>query len=327
MTDSDAVAAHSHQYNVSFSHDNTFVQYHDIDNNITWAEPVDDHDHDHDQFVPDSAPLLIALPQPPRKHVKRRSVGTPITSITTTTPPLSSVLRADITPIIPAPLRIRRPKHLSSTMPPSPARQVRLLIASIGNPPPYHTTRHSAGHLVLKSLSTHLSLPPLSRSKVLGSGSVSLGSDRDIPEYTLWQSASLMNVSGTGTLRAWKQFTSLSADGGSSQDTPTALVILHDELESSIGTIKLRRGETSAKGHNGIKSIQASFKSAGLLPSMGDRFIKLGIGIGRPQSREKDDVSAWVLGQLTSVEKAKVEAAAESVTAVLKSEVSRLERL
>ncbi|KAJ9618000.1 hypothetical protein H2204_013230 [Knufia peltigerae] len=331
MTNSHPAKSHQRSRSEVISRD-TFVQYHDADDDLTWAEPVDDHDH----FVPKPAPVLIANPQPQRQHVKRRPVETPITSIatvttnTTPTPPSSSAPKADHaaaigdSPIIPPPLRIRRPKDIHSTMAPPPARQVRLLIASIGNPPPYHTTRHSAGHLVLKSLSTHMSLPPLSRSKVLGTGSVSLGSDRGVPEYTLWQSASMMNVSGTGTLKAWKQFNGLNA--GASPDILTALVVLHDELESSIGTIKLRRGETSAKGHNGIKSIQSSFKSAGLLPSMGDRFIKLGVGIGRPQSREKDDVSAWVLGQLTNLERGKIEAAAESVIAVLRSEISRLER-
>lgn len=133
----------------------------------------------------------------------------------------------------------------------------------------------------------------------------------------------MMNVSGAGTLKAWKQFNSLHAV---SADVVTALVVLHDELESPNGTIKLRRGETSAKGHNGIKSIQSSLKSAGMLSAMGDRFIKIGIGIGRPQSREKDDVSAWVLGQLTHLEKTKLEAAADSVIAVLRSEIARLEK-
>jgi len=133
----------------------------------------------------------------------------------------------------------------------------------------------------------------------------------------------MMNISGTGTLKAWKAFTNLNPP---SDDTVTALVILHDELESLPGTIKLRRGESSPKGHNGIKSVQSSLKSAGLLASMGERFIKIGVGIGRPLSREKDDVSAWVLGQVTAAEKTKFEAAADSVVAVLGSEISRLER-
>ena len=202
-------------------------------------------------------------------------------------------------------------------------RSVRLLIASLGNPPPYHSTRHSAGHIVLKNLASHLRLPCLTKSKLLGSGLVSSGEDVGRPEYTLWQSASMMNISGQGTLKAWKEFTKVHL---ASEDAVTALVVLHDELESSSGTIKLRRGESSPKGHNGIKSVQSSLNSAALLASMGEKFIKIGVGIGRPISREKNDVSAWVLGQLTGPEKAKIEAAAESLGAVLQNEVARLER-
>lgn len=132
----------------------------------------------------------------------------------------------------------------------------------------------------------------------------------------------MMNVSGAGMLKAWKHFNNLYP---ASSDVVTSLVVLHDELESSIGTIKLRRGDSSPKGHNGIKSIQGSLKSAAILPSLGDRFVKIGIGIGRPISREKDDVSAWVLGQLTHPERAKVEAAADSVLAVLESEIGKWE--
>ncbi|KAK7894205.1 hypothetical protein LTR67_005963 [Exophiala xenobiotica] len=318
--------ARSHQRSRSEAHpQNNYVQYHDPEKGISWAEPVE---QDLSTLL---NPISIADSQPPRKqHVKRRPVNPIIstTTTTTTTPPTTERSDGPLSPGIPSPLRIRKPRSFAPAMPPSPARQVRLLIASIGNPPPYHTTRHSAGHLLLKTLATHMSLPPPSRSKLLGSGSASLGSDRGCPEYTLWQSASLMNVSGAGTLKAWKQFNTTlhPASASPDSDVVTALVILHDELESSTGTIKLRRGESSPKGHNGIKSIQASLKSASMLPSMGDRFIKIGIGIGRPQSREKDDVSAWVLGQVTSAERAKIDAAADSVMAVLKSEIVRLER-
>ncbi|EXJ91066.1 hypothetical protein A1O1_04173 [Capronia coronata CBS 617.96] len=209
---------------------------------------------------------------------------------------------------------------------PSAARSVRLLVASIGNPPPYHTTRHSAGHILLKSLAQRLHLPPLSKTKTLGSGSVSRGSDVGRPEYTLWQSASLMNVSGTGTMKAWKLFNDDLPKTQSALDVVTALVVLHDELESPTATIKLRRGESSPRGHNGIKSIQQSLKSAGQLVALGDRFVKIGIGISRPASRDSHDVSAWVLGQLTHVERAKIEAATDSLIAVLESEIARLER-
>lgn len=218
-------------------------------------------------------------------------------------------------------MRIKKPKSIASLELPGRMRPVRLLIASLGNPPPYHTTRHSAGHIILKSLATSLRLPALTKSKGPVNGLVSQGHDVGRPEYTLWQSTSMMNVSGVGLLKAWKSF-----DAGHNQgDIVTALVVLHDELESDSGTIKLRRGESSPRGHNGIKSVQSSLKSASLLDALGDRFIKIGIGIGRPVSREREDVSAYVLGQITSLERQKLDAGAESVVAVLESEISKLE--
>ncbi|OAP61467.1 hypothetical protein AYL99_03670 [Fonsecaea erecta] len=284
----------------------SYHHYHDPTGDLFWPEPVDhsEQSQPEPQFHSQHPPLK-------QNVIKRR----PVEPITPHSPPPTAAL----SPVVPSPLRIRKPKIPSLQL---PMRSVRLLIASLGNPPPYHSTRHSAGHILLKHLASHLRLPPLAKSKLLGSGLVSSGADVGRDEYTLWQSGSMMNVSGQGTLKAWKQFNNLYP---ASDDTVTALVVLHDELESSSGTIKLRRGESSPKGHNGIKSVQSSLKSAGLLPAMGDRFIKIGIGIGRPLSREKDDVSAWVLGQLTHVEKSKIEAAAESLVAVMQSEIRRLE--
>src|SRR5271156_4710732 len=60
------------------------------------------------------------------------------------------------------------PRYLSPPTP-SMSRPVRLLIASLGNPAPYHSTRHSAGHVLLRALATHLNFPPLTtRSKEYG---------------------------------------------------------------------------------------------------------------------------------------------------------------
>ncbi|KIX95037.1 uncharacterized protein Z520_09347 [Fonsecaea multimorphosa CBS 102226] len=315
MADPSPSQATHEQHNPSSS-EASYNQYHDPTQDLFWPEPVDDS-ASNSSLLSQSEPQPQPQP-PPLKHVVKRR---PVKPLSSQSPPPSSVTNTEpvLSPIIPSPLRIRKPKVSSPQL---PMRSVRLLIASLGNPPPYHSTRHSAGHILLKHLAAHLRLPPLAKSKLLGSGLVSAGADVGRDEYTLWQSGSMMNVSGQGTLKAWKQFNSLHP---ASDDTVTALVILHDELESSSGTIKLRRGESSPKGHNGIKSVQSSLKSAGLLPAMGDRFIKIGIGIGRPLSREKDDVSAWVLGQLTHVEKSKIEAAAESLVAVMQSEIRRLE--
>lgn len=121
------------------------------------------------------------------------------------------------------------------------------------------------------------------------------------PEITLYQSAVLMNISGPPLLKAWRHFCGIQDAAGR---TP-GLVVLHDEMEIEPGRLKVRRAQHSIKGHNGLKSVQSSLLSAGALGPAPSRYIKIGIGIGRPAggSRQSDDVSAYVLGQLTSKEK------------------------
>ncbi|ORY61769.1 peptidyl-tRNA hydrolase, partial [Pseudomassariella vexata] len=182
-------------------------------------------------------------------------------------------------------------------------KSARLFIASLGNPSPHLTTRHSAGHVLLRALQSHLNLPSLKKSKSFAGGLVSLGADVGRPELTLWHSPSLMNISGVALLKAYKQFLSNATPA---EGIP-GLVILHDEMETAPGRLKVRHGATSARGHNGIKSVQQSLLSAGLMGGLADgaSFVKVGIGIGRPAggTRERDEVSDYVLGQLRGEEK------------------------
>lgn len=225
-----------------------------------------------------------------------------------------------------APLKIKKkpltgkPQLSIDTFQMSVPRNVRLLIASVGNPKPYHSTRHSAGHQLLQAFAAKLQIAPLSRSKL---GLMASGTAVDMPQYILWQSTSLMNVSGVKLLQAWKAF---SHEHDS--DAVTGLVVLHDELESAPGSLKLRRGEGSAKGHNGIKSIYDCFRGGGIMAKLGsERFMRVGIGIGRPQSREKGDVSAYVLGQLTAKEKSDIAGQVDELAKILEKEVIRLSAL
>jgi len=127
-----------------------------------------------------------------------------------------------------------------------------------------------------------------------------------------------MNVSGPTLLKAWKYFSSIH------RSEFTGLVLLHDELELPLGQVKIRRGNASAKGHNGIKSVQASLQGGGLLDKLGQDFIKIGVGIGRPVSRERDDVSKFVLGQMNENEKEKIIGVAENVEQLLMKEAERI---
>lgn len=115
-----------------------------------------------------------------------------------------------------------------------------------------------------------------------------------------------MNVSGPALATAWKTFL---RDLPSEEERSRAkLVVLHDELESPFGKIKVRNGG-SARGHNGLKSCVGSL---GGMP-----FTRIGVGIGRPESRESGDVAAYVLRKMSGVEVMKVNSGVGEVVDIL----------
>ena len=188
-----------------------------------------------------------------------------------------------------------QPLNLSSHMSSHP-----LLVASIGNPSPFTNTFHSAGHVLLAALTSHLKYPPFRRSKDLANGLTSRGQDA-----LFWQSPVFMNVSGPAVRSAWRLFNErLDAEA----KTIARLVVVHDELELPLGKIKISKGG-SAKGHRGLKSCIASLG--------GTEFWKLGVGIGRPVSRESGDVAEFVLKRMTPQESTKITDKAEEASIVL----------
>jgi PTH1 family peptidyl-tRNA hydrolase len=180
-------------------------------------------------------------------------------------------------------------------MPPS-----RLLIASIGNPAPYLSTLHSAGHTVLFALASTLQLPLQKSGREWAHGLLSQGE-----EWTLWASPVQMNISGTAVANAWKTFVSQSRG-----EAEPRLVVLHDELEAPLGSIKVRPGSASAKGHNGLKSIREKIP--------GVEYVRIGIGIGRPESREPGVVAGYVLRKMTGSERGKIEGCVGGVVGELR---------
>lgn len=188
---------------------------------------------------------------------------------------------------------------LSIDDPTSMTTPIRLLVCSIGNPAPYTNTLHSAGHTVLSVLASSLAYPPFQRDRSYGNGVVTQGSD-----ITFWQSKSLMNVSGSGVSAAWRQFQR------ESRGEQAGLVVVHDELELPVGEVKVRDGGASAKGHNGLKDI------AKCLP--GQKYKRIGVGIGRPESRDPNTVAGYVLRKMNSSERVKIEGAWVKVEAELR---------
>lgn len=104
-----------------------------------------------------------------------------------------------------------------------------------------------------------------------------------------------MNVSGVAlkqAFREWKNERGLLRQEG-------RLVVVHDELESELGRITVRDGVASAKGHNGIKSCQQQLG--------GFKWWRVGVGIGRPQRRDPEVVSKYVLGKMSGSQRKALE--------------------
>ena len=117
-----------------------------------------------------------------------------------------------------------------------------------------------------------------------------------------------MNVSGPGVAAAYKAwFRSLEAERWEKNGL---LVLLHDELEAPLGKLKPKR-EGSARGHNGIKSV------LGAVPQ-GTEVVRIGVGIGRPESRDKEVVSEYVLRKMSAHEKSKITESVPELLQILK---------
>ena len=103
-----------------------------------------------------------------------------------------------------------------------------------------------------------------------------------------------MNISGAGVATAWKQFVKDSMREGEE----VGLVVVHDELELKVGELKVKRGSASAKGHNGLKSINEKLR--------GVDYMRIAVGIGRPESRSPDAVAEFVLRKMSLGERGKI---------------------
>jgi PTH1 family peptidyl-tRNA hydrolase len=198
-----------------------------------------------------------------------------------------------------------------------------LLVCSIGNPgSTYANTLHSAGHILTsylaqrkvykpftKGLSGQVSVPETSTMAfhgVLQGFRRSEGAPVAIDEdWTIWQSTSLMNISGRGVQRAYTEWLQNVRRKYGDAKIEGRLVVVHDELESQLGKVTVKDGTASPRGHNGLKSCQASLGKT--------KWWRVGVGIGRPESREPDVVARYVLKKMSGSEKGALENSAVGV--------------
>lgn len=154
-----------------------------------------------------------------------------------------------------------------------------LLVVGLGNPgADYEGTRHNIGAAVLDELGDHFSVNRKVNAHV---DEIRVG-DRKV---VLAKPRSFMNLSG-GPVKALAAYFKVE---------PAQVVVIHDELDLDLGTVKLKKGG-GLNGHNGLKDIAKSLGT--------QDFLRIQMGIGRPPGRMAP--ASFVLKRFSKAEQAEV---------------------
>ena len=160
------------------------------------------------------------------------------------------------------------------------------LIVGLGNPGrEYERTRHNVGFRVVEKLADKLCCK-VDRLKFQGLyGQVSYQGKK----LFLLKPQTYMNLSGRSVLQLSAYF----------NIPPQRIIVIFDDISLPPGRLRVR-GDGSAGGHNGIKSIIAE------LGSQAFPRVKLGVG-AKPHPEQ--DLADWVLSTFSSAEERDLESA------------------
>lgn len=154
------------------------------------------------------------------------------------------------------------------------------LLVGLGNPGErYARTRHNIGFLWLERLAREQGAEPWGRRWDGWTATVRVAGKTCV----LLRPATYMNRSGVAVQAAMAAL----------RVPPESVLVAHDELDLSPGTLRFKVGGGPA-GHNGIRSV---IEHVG-----GERWLRLRMGIGHPG--RGGDVVAWVLGRFSEAEQA-----------------------
>jgi PTH1 family peptidyl-tRNA hydrolase len=155
------------------------------------------------------------------------------------------------------------------------------LIVGLGNPGrPYAGNRHNIGFICLRYFARALAIKFDKKQGLARIGAGAVEGNRVV----LARPQTYMNMSGQSVSRLVHSFKVNSTD----------LLVIHDDLDLPLGKIRISQG-SSAGGHKGINSIINCLES--------QDFIRLRIGIGRPEEISEDDVITYVLSDFTPEQK------------------------
>ena len=160
------------------------------------------------------------------------------------------------------------------------------MIVGLGNPGREHQgTRHNVGFMVAEALAERWRL---GRSKERFRGRIAEGRVGARPESLPGGPASprvavlcpqtYMNDAGR----------SVGPARGAYKLALERVLVVHDEIDLPFGDVRTRLGGGLA-GHNGLKSLRRELGSAD--------FMRVRVGVGRPDSTDPEIVAAYVLGR------------------------------
>ncbi len=168
-------------------------------------------------------------------------------------------------------------------------------MVGLGNPgPAYEANRHNVGFMVLDAL---IEGSTAEWTEAIGGRSTRLRLEGH--DVVLLEPSTFMNRSGR----------SVAAMMGSLDVELDRVLVVHDDLDLPLGTVRLKRGG-GAGGHNGLKSIIAECGGPG--------FDRLRVGIGRP---DVGSVIDWVLGDFAQSEGATLDDVLRDATRAVRAVV------
>jgi PTH1 family peptidyl-tRNA hydrolase len=179
------------------------------------------------------------------------------------------------------------------------------LIVGLGNPGPrYEGTPHNVGFEVARALGERWGLgkPRKKFNAMLAEGRSMPGG----PRVAILLPQTYMNESGRAAGPA----------RGALKVGLDHVIAIHDEIDLPFGEIRVKLGGGLA-GHNGLKSLKAGFGSAD--------FVRVRVGVGRPDTTDPEVVSSHVLGKWRSPRdevQALVGRAADEIEAIVEGRVS-----
>jgi PTH1 family peptidyl-tRNA hydrolase len=169
------------------------------------------------------------------------------------------------------------------------------IIVGLGNPGrKYERTRHNAGFSAIDGIARDLQSEVMKEKHHSLVGKARIGSE----EVVLAKPQTYMNESGRAAAAIMRAVYA----------TPADLIVIHDELDLPLGSVRVKIGGGHG-GHNGLRSVIEHLGSSD--------FVRVRIGIGRPATGK--DAVDYVLSPFLIEEKKSLSDAMTRVVAAVKT--------